>query len=152
MNIKYRKIDDETRPEGYTFCPLLRAFVRHGVNMQPVLGLVDSGGSDCIFSASIGEVLGIDVPSGRSYKFHGYDFTEVRGFVHRISLQVEGFPHWIEIDAVFIESEVMTILGQAGFFENYQIVFERFNRRFEINTKEDAVIRNKRGHGRRRGR
>jgi hypothetical protein len=118
--------------------------------MQPILALVDSGASDCIFSASIGEVLGIDVPSGRPHKFHGFDFQETRGFIHKVSLQVAGFPHWVEIDAVFIESEVMSILGQKGFFENYQIVFERFSRRFEINTKADAMIRNKRGHGRRR--
>lgn len=58
MNIKYRKIDDETRPEGYWFYPLLQVFIRHGVNMRPVLALVDSGSSDCVFSASLGEVLG----------------------------------------------------------------------------------------------
>lgn len=148
MNIPYRKVDDETRPEGHWFYPLLQVLIRHGVNMQPVLSLVDSGASDCIFSASFGEVLGIDVPSGRPHQFHGFNLMEVRGFVHRVNLQVSGFPHWIDIDAVFIESEVMPILGQQGFFESYQVVFERFRRQFEINTKEDAIIRNRRGHGR----
>ena len=152
MNVKYREVDDETRPEGRAFYPLLRAFIRQGVNMQPVLGLVDSGASDCIFSASLGEVLGIDVPSGKPHKFHAFDLQETRGFVHKVQLQVDGFPHWIDIDVVFIEAEMMAIFGQIGFFEHYQVVFERFNRRFEINTKADAVIRNKRGYGRRRGR
>ncbi len=152
MNIKYRKMDDETRPEGHSFYPLLRVLIRHGVNMQPVLALVDSGASDCIFSPSLGEVLAIDVHSGKPHNFHGYDLQQTRGFAHKVHLQVVGFSHWIEMDAVFSEAEVMPILGQRGFFENYQIVFEQFNRRFEINTKEDAVIRNKRGHGRRRGR
>jgi len=114
MNIKYRKVDDDTRPEGYSHYPLLQVYLRNGLNMRPVLGLVDSGACDCIFSASLGEVLGLDVPSGRPHKF----------------------------------AEVMPLLGQTGFFDHYQIVFERFKRKFEINTKENAVVRNKRGHGR----
>lgn len=148
MNIKYRKIDDETRPEGYWYYPLLQVFIRNGVNMRPVLALVDSGSSDCVFSASFGEVLGIDVPAGKPHQFHAFDLKAVRGFVHKVQLQVTGFDHWVEIDAVFIESEVLPILGQQGFFESYQVVFERFRRQFEINSKTDAVLRNKRGYGR----
>jgi hypothetical protein len=57
---------------GYWFYPFLQVFIRHDVNLRPVLAL---------------------------------------------------------------ESEVMPILGQQGFFESYQVVFERFKRQFEINTK-----------------
>jgi hypothetical protein len=148
MKIKYRKVDDHTRPEGHTFVPLLRVFVRHGSDMRPTLMLVDSGAADCVFPASFGEVLGIDIPSGEPHNFHGFDLTETRGFLHNVHLQVMGFNNWIEVRAAFIESEAMPVLGQSGFFENYQIIFERFKRQFEVNTKVDAIIRNKRGHGR----
>lgn len=121
LNIRYRKVDDTTRPEGHWFYPLLQVFIRNGINMQPVLALVDSGAADCIFSASLGEVLGIDVPSGRPHQFHAFDFQETKGFVHNVQLQVPGFSHWVDLNAVFIESEVMAILGQQGFFENYQV-------------------------------
>ena|SRR5690242_18173391 len=148
MNIRYRKVDDETRPEGHWFYPLLRVFVRNGINMRPVLTLVDSGATDCIFSASLGEALGIDVRSGSSHEFQTYDRQKNKGYIHKVQLQVPGFSHWINIDAVFIDAEVASILGQQGFFESYQVVFERFKRQFEINTKTDAIIRNKRGYGR----
>jgi hypothetical protein len=150
MNIRYRKIPDETRPEGYSFYPLLQVLVRHDLNMRPLLALVDSGAQDCIFPASTGKVLGVDVPSGKQHKFLSFNLQETSGFVHRVHLQVPGFPHWIDVDAVFVESEVMPILGESDFFESYQIVFERFRRQFEINTKADAIIRSRRG--RRRGR
>jgi hypothetical protein len=150
MNIRYRKVDDDTRPEGYSLYPLLQVFIRHGVNMRPVLALVDSGASDCIFSASLGEVLGIDVPTGKPFEFHGFDMKDIRGFTHTVHLQVSGFAHWIDTEVIFIESEVLPILGQKGFFENYQIIFERYQRQFEINTKTDAILRNKRGFGRKR--
>jgi hypothetical protein len=151
VKIKYRKIDDETRSEGVWFYPLLQVFLRTDVSVRPVLALVDSGSSDCVFSASVGEVLGIEVRAGKPYGFHAFDLNEVRGFIHKVRLQVTGFAHWIEIDAVFVESEVIPILGQQGFFESYQVVFERFSRQFEINTKSDAIVRNSRGYrGRRR--
>ena len=150
MNINYRKLPDTTRREGFSYYPLLQAFVRHNVNMQHVLGLVDSGSVDCVFPASIGELLGIDIRSGRPHEFHGFDLRAVQGFVHNVHLQVAGFTHWVNLDVVFLESEGMTILGQRGFFESYQVVFERWARRFEINTKEDAMMRNRRGYGRKR--
>lgn len=148
MNIRYRKFPDETRPEGYSYAPLLQIFLRRNMNLQPVLALVDSGASDCIFPASVGELLGIDILTGKSHKFYSYESTATDGYLHRVSLQVQGFPHWIEVDAVFIQSEVMPIVGQAGFFENYQLVFERYSQRFEVNTKTDAIIRTKQGRGR----
>jgi hypothetical protein len=148
MNIKYRKMRDETSPEGFFFYPLLQVFVRYGFNMRPVLTLVDSGATYCILPASLGEVLGIDVVAGKQHQFYGFNQQATAGFVHQITLQVQGFSHWIEIDAVFIESEIMPILGQSGFFDSYQVVFERFSHRFQINTKTDAVIRNKRGRAR----
>jgi hypothetical protein len=153
MNVRYRKLPDMTRPNGYSLYPLLQVFVRHDVNMRPFLALVDSGASDCIFPASAGAVLGIDVPSGRPHKFYRLAMQEAPGFIHSIKLQVTGFNHWVDIDAGFVlGDDIMPPLGQTGFFENYQIIFERFRRQFEINTKTEALIRNRRGHGRgRRG-
>lgn len=121
--------------------------------MRPVLALVDSGSTDCILPASLGEVLGIDVPSGKPHTFHSFNLEPTPGFLHTIKLQVTGFRHWADVSVAFIQSEkVMPILGEVGFFDHYQVVFERFKRQFEINSREDAIIRNKRGYGRGRGR
>lgn len=123
--------------------------MRHDANMRPFLALVDSGASDCIFPASAGAVLGIDVPSGRPQKFYGLAMQEAPGFIHSIKLEVTGLNHWLDIDVGFVVgNDIMPLLGQAGFFENYQIVFERFRRQFEVNTKVEALLRKRRGHGR----
>jgi hypothetical protein len=151
MNIRYRHIPDLTRPKGYSLVPLLQVFLRNGVNMRPFLALVDSGAIDCIFPASAGAVLGIDVPTGRPHKFYGLANQEAQGFMHSVQLQVTGLDHWIEIEVGFVTGEIIPLLGQSGFFENYQVIFEHFRRQFEVNTKMDALIRNRRGHGRGRG-
>ena len=101
------------------------------MNLQYVLALVDSGSADCIFPASIAELLRIDIRSGQPQTFHGFDLNLVQGFIHKVQVQVAGFTHWVTIDAVFLESEGMPILGQRGFFEHYQVVFERWARKFE---------------------
>lgn len=146
MNVRYRKLRDDTRPDGYFLYPLLRVFVRHGVNMIGYLALLDTGATDCIFPASSGaRDLGIDIRKGRPIPFKGIAAQEADGFVHRVQLQVEGFKHWIDIDAAFVEKEEVPILGQSGFFDNYQVVFERFRREFEVNTKADALIRRRKG-------
>ena len=148
LKFKYRKYADDTRPEGVSYYPLLQVFLRHDVNINYMMALVDSGSVDCIFPASVGKLLKVDIRSGKPYEIHGFDLQSVPGFVHRVHLQVAGFTHWVAIEAVFVESEGIPILGQNGFFESYQVVFEHWSRRFEITTKTDAMVRNRRGYGR----
>lgn len=148
LKFKYREYADDTRPEGVSYYPLLQVFLRHHVNINYMVALVDSGSVDCIFPASVARLLKVDIRSGKPYEIHGFDLQSVPGFVHKVHLQVAGFTHWVAIEAVFVESEGIPILGQNGFFESYQVVFERWSRRFEITTKTDAMVRNRRGYGR----
>ena len=127
--------------------PLLQVSLKYGDKIRPVLALVDSGAVECIFPESLGRVLGIDVSSGQPRNFYGIANQEINGFRHKLQLRVTGFDHWIEVEAGFLNGNVMPLLGQAGFFDNYQIVFERFNRSFQVHTKTDALIRNRIGHG-----
>jgi hypothetical protein len=135
MKAGYTKLPDRTRAEGYSYYPLLNVALKYGsLNTCSVTALVDSGSLDCIFPASVGQVLGIDVESGTSHQFGNFNLQQTEGFVHRVFLQVTGFPHWIDVDVAFIPSEVVPILRQRDFFDNFQIVFERWRHGFEVNT------------------
>jgi hypothetical protein len=108
--------------------------------------LVDSGAVECVFPTSIGEVIGIDVPSGQPKTYFGLAEQTATGFVHSIKLPVTGFNHWIDLDVGFIDSDsISPLLGQYGFFSNYQIIFERFRKQFEANTRESALVRGRKG-------
>lgn len=154
MNIRYRDVPNLIGPEGHVKMPLLQVVLRHQQEARLVLTLVDSGSVECIFPESLGRVLGIDVPSGEPRNFYGLANQEANGFMHPLQLQVTGFDHWIEIRAAFVAGNIVPLLGQSGFFENYQVVFERFSRSFQVYTKTDALIRNRigQGHGRKRTR
>ena len=147
MRFRYTKLPDLLEPGNYNWYPLVQICLRFNNKGRNIQALLDSGAIDCIFPASVGELLGIDVPSGRPKTYFGLAEQAATGFQHTIRLQVTGFDHWITLDAGFIQSEnVLPLLGQTGFFSQYQITFERFRYQIEIKTREQALMRGRRGH------
>ena len=88
-----------------------------------------------MFHRSIGEALGIDIESGRVKDYTGIARQSVVGYVHEIGLRVQGMSEWVKIQAAFIDSQIIPLLGEGGFFDNFQVVFERYRGRFEVNSR-----------------
>jgi len=145
MKIRYLKLPDAHNPTGYSWHPLLQVCMRYGGKGRVFHALLDSGASDCIFPESLGRLLGIDVPSGTPKTYFGIAKQAATGFVHKVDLQVTGFAHWITLEVGFVRGDIVPLLGQNGFFEKYQIIFERFRHQFEVNTRENALMRGRKG-------
>lgn len=136
MKFKYRKIPDDTNPPyKFVSVPLLPITLFYGNKQQNLLGLLDSGADECMFHSSIGELLGIDVKSGRSKRHFGIAGQPIDSFMHTIQLQVQGYHARIELEAAFTDYNEMPLIGQRGFFDNYQVIFERYKGRFEIKSR-----------------
>lgn len=145
MKVRYLKLPDVIDPSGYTWFPYLQVCLRSGNKSRVVHALVDSGAVDCIFPESTGRLLGIDVPSGTSKTYYGIARQPVNGYLHSVDLRVTGLDQWITILAGFVDADIDPLLGQRGFFEKYQISFERWRYQFEINKKETALMKGRRG-------
>ena len=135
MKYRYKRVPTNIEPAGYSTQPLVQVSLRYRNRTVRLRALIDSGAADCIFHQSVGQALGIDVESGLEKGYTGIAGQTVTGYVHSLMLQVPGFPEWIQIEAGFIESDVISLLGQSGFFDNYQIIFERYRGRFEVNSR-----------------
>ena len=62
--------------------------------------------------------------------------------MHPIELQIQDFRERVEIEVGFTESDgVHAILGQAGFFENFKVCFERYRWRIEVNSRLKLKMR-----------
>jgi hypothetical protein len=85
------------------------------------------------------------VPSGQPKTYFRLARQAAPGFVHTIKLQVTGFDHWVSLDVAFISADIVPLLGQSGFCSTYQVIFERFRKQFEVNTRENALMRAKMG-------
>ena len=118
---------------------MLQVTLFHGTKRKQVVCLLDSGSDECLFHASIGRDLGIDVEAGQYKQFDGIAGS-VEAYMHLLDLQLQDFPDRIRIEAGFTESEgVDAILGQAGFFESYKICFDRSRSRVEVSRPEPKI-------------
>lgn len=145
MRIRYMKLPDAHSPDGYSWFPFLQVCLRYGDKGRVFHALVDSGAVDCVFPESLGRLLGIDVPSGRPNTYYGIARQAANGFMHTVNLQVTGLDQWITLEVGFVSADISPLLGQNGFFEKYQIIFERYRHQFEVNTKENALMRGRKG-------
>jgi len=141
MKFRYKRIPSDVDPKGYTLHPLIQVSLRHKNNVVDLRALIDSGAADCLFHRSIGEALGIDIESGRPKDYTGIARQSVVGYVHEIGLRVQGMSEWIKIEAAFIDAQVPPLLGQGGFFDSFQVIFERYRGRFEVNSRAQYRMR-----------
>jgi hypothetical protein len=148
MRVRYTKLPDLLNPGLYSWYPLIQVCAKHKDKGRVFHALIDSGAVDCIFPASIGQLLGIDVRSGAPKTYFGLAGQAAHGFRHTISLKVTGLDQWKGLEVGFIENDdVMPLLGQTGFFSNYQIIFERYRYQIEVKTREQGLMRGRKGRG-----
>ena len=136
----YRKIPNYLVPrQRWIKRPMLQVTLFNGMKRQQVVCLVDSGADDCVFHSSLGRSLGIDLEGGEPKRYNGIAGS-VEAYIHRIEIQVQGFEERVNLLAGFTESAgVHAILGQAGFFENFRICFERYRWRIEVSGHPDSM-------------
>ena len=141
MRFRYKKIPSNIDPAGYSTQPYIQVSLRYKNTALNLRALIDSGAADCIFHKSVGTALGINIESGEAKNYTGIASQSVVGYLHPVSLQVQGMAEWVAIEAGFIDADLVPLLGQSGFFDNYQIVFERYRGRFEVNSRARYRLR-----------
>ena len=130
MDFKYRKFPNDLRK-----CP----FPTHKFALRPViqidfdspkggfgyLVLIDSGADYCIFHATIGEQLGLDIKKGKKLIFYGTSGQAQEAFFHTILFKIGGNNHKCAVGFSYDMNQLAYgILGQYGFFDKWRIKFE----------------------------
>lgn len=107
---------------------------------QDVWALIDSGADISVFNYSIAHILDIDVEKGRLLDLRGLVGGDVTSYVHQVNVTVQGLAS-IDIPVAFTMSDTpdMAILGQKGFFDNFQIRFQRYKNLIEIYPKSTTA-------------
>lgn len=138
MKFKYRYFRDSSgSSRDYIRLPMLQVRLGLGAQHTDIVGLVDTGAVDCMFDRDVADDLGIALTdSDVKREYFGVGGPSVFGHVHPIQFQIKGFSEWIEIEAAFINAKLpYQLLGQSGFFDNYEINFKRYRGRFEIKSR-----------------
>lgn len=136
MKFKYRRLRDKSGTAlQHARLPLLPVRLAYGGRHIDLVCLIDSGAGDCLFDAEVADELGIDVESGEEREYFGFNGQGTIGYVHPVRLQVYGFSEWIDLSAGFIEGLPVSLLGQSGFFDSYEVSFMRYRGRFELKSR-----------------
>jgi hypothetical protein len=86
--------------------------------------LIDSGADFNIFDAEVGELLGIDIRSGKEVKFSGIVGEPFEVYLHNITIEIGGWQYKITAGFSYkISPYGFGILGQRGFFDLFRVRF-----------------------------
>ena len=138
MKFKYRYFRDTSGAgDRYIKLPLLAVRLDYRGKQTSIVGLVDTGATDCLFYRDVADDLGIALSSADpTREYVGVGGESVVGHMHRIKLQINGFSEWVEFDAAFIDAKLpYQLLGESGFFDNYEVTLKRYRGRFEIKSR-----------------
>jgi hypothetical protein len=118
--------------------PTIPIRVYHKGKTLDYLVLIDSGADFCIFHASIGEALGIDIESGKKLEYFGIEGVKTVAYFHNVQIScVGGSP--LEVYAGFSRGfdKCMPygVLGQKGFFEYFKVIFDYVGEEVELREK-----------------
>ena len=97
--------------------------------------LIDSGADKCLFHGAIGEMLGLDVRSGKKSPMRGIMSKQGDVFYHNVIISLYGQ----EVESVVGFSYDLDIafglLGQVGFFDSFRVCFDLPRRDFNVTPK-----------------
>lgn len=137
MRFRYTDIQNHQDPPRPFQRPYLIVRLISGERHQDVVSLVDSGADLCLFHSDIARMLGIDIEAGTQLVFQGISGVQETAYLHRINLVVRGL-NAISLEVGFTNSMAVGtgLLGQRGFFEQFQISFNLTQKSFNIGSVE----------------
>jgi predicted aspartyl protease len=137
MKFKYRNVADKYTKTKLVRLPFLPIRLAYGDKTVPLVGLVDTGATDCLFDREVADELEIDLFNTHQEKeYFGIDGQTIVGYMHLVEFQIQGFSEWIEVEAGFLDTKLpYPLLGQSGFFDNYEVILKRYRGRFEVKSR-----------------
>jgi hypothetical protein len=118
--------------------PVIPVTLINGNKKVTYLAIIDSGADLCIFHAEIGEQIGINIESGKVLTFSGITREQLTAYFHEIKIGIGGYEY--DCYAGFsrnLANMPYGLLGQGGFFDLFNIVFDYNKERIELISKAD---------------
>lgn len=100
--------------------PTIPIILKNKSNLIVYSALIDSGADFCIFSIELAQALGIELSKGK-VSFKGVGKDKVHGYWGEVEVRIGGASY--SLRAIFAEISDFGhgILGQKGFFDNFDI-------------------------------
>jgi hypothetical protein len=134
LKLPYKKYPDGQARAGFFYTATVPVNIAMTAKNSPrskrFEAIIDSGASQCIFHASIGRAIGLEVEKGEKVFANGVQ-GPAQLYLHDIALYAPG--GMICIRAGFSdELPIAGLLGMEGFFQNFKITFDPTALRVEL--------------------
>lgn len=130
MKLRYQKfpIDPANSPSSkktYAIRPVIPIQLDTPKGKIEYLALIDSGADYCLFHASIGELMGIKIKSGKTLTFRGTSGAIQKAYFHRITFKISNENCTTIVGFSYdLEKLAFGLLGQDGFFDKWIVKFD----------------------------
>jgi len=116
--------------------PFIHIRLKYQDHYLDTLALVDSGADFCVIPNEIGLDLGIQNPeAGPAHPTKGFGEQEYPVYFHNIEIIIGG--HKFAVWAGFSDKISFPILGQDGFFNNFEVKINYRKKQIEIKPHQD---------------
>lgn len=137
MKFRYFKFPLSERSEFWgtsILRPVIPVNITVGEITVGYAALIDSGADFCIFDGGLGEILGLNVRSGKRTQFSGVQAHEPSyAYLHEVTVSVGGSRHKIIAGFSYdIASHGYGLLGQKGFFDIFLVKFNLSKEEIEL--------------------
>lgn len=135
LKLPYQKYPDGQARGGFFYAATVPVNIALPAKNSPRSkrfdAIIDSGASQCIFHASIGRAIGLEIEKGEKVSTNGIQ-GPAQLYLHDISLFAPG--GIIATRAGFSEElPIAGLLGMEGFFQHFTIIFDPTALRVELN-------------------
>ncbi|TSC80062.1 MAG: Uncharacterized protein G01um101429_266 [Parcubacteria group bacterium Gr01-1014_29] len=122
--------------------PVAEVLFQHNKGWIPAFLLIDSGATISALPKSDASVLGVVAEQGTHMAVKGIGGAPISGWRHDIRVKLG--KNMLKIPLVFLDdSQAPRVLGRAGVFEKFLVVFEESKRRTGLlgkQTKEAQIV------------
>ena len=136
MRFLYQYLDLQGRSDTQASTyPLVYTMLiyKHQLIKTPIPGLIDSGSQHCYCHMTIGEYLRINFKNKKSIISTAANGSKFKGFFETITLLINSTR--VEVPVIFspeMNPNFPLVLGQQGFFSNFQVCFNKSKNEFTL--------------------
>jgi hypothetical protein len=85
--------------------------------------MIDTGASRCIFHASIGEAIGLEVTKGKEEFTYGVSGESTKLYLHTVSIYAAGSIE-TTLAGFTYELPLAGLLGRRGFLDRFKFIYD----------------------------
>jgi hypothetical protein len=105
--------------------PRIEVRLTHGDRFVKLLALVDSGADDCVFPLEVAQFLKLPLKRDAVHRYGGIGAGAITATFGTVALEVGKWTLWDFYVGFSDSPTVVPILGQNGFFGQFEITFNR---------------------------